>query len=72
MGVKKCESGKNSTRVRERLFMRGETESWGMRRRRGIRKSGRKSSLMVEKTNDDVMHLIGPWILGDECDHTST
>lgn len=31
----------------------------------------RKSSLMVEKTNGDVMYLIGPWILGDECDRTS-
>lgn len=72
MGEKKCECGEKSRRVRERLFMRGETESWGTRRRRGIRNGGRKSSLMVEKTNDDVVHLIGPWILGDEWDHTST
>lgn len=59
-------------RARERLFMRRETESWGTQRSRGIRNGRRKSSLMVAKTDDDVMHLIGPWILGDECDHTST
>lgn len=72
MGVKKRECGKKHREVRKRLFMRGETESWGTRRRRGIRNGRRKSSLMVEKTNDDAMYLIGPWILGDECDHTST
>lgn len=63
---------KKSRGVRERLFMRAETESWGTRGRRGIRNGGRKRSLMIEKTNGDVMHLIGPWILGDERDHTST
>lgn len=31
----------------------------------------KKSSLMAEKTNDDVMYLIGPWILVDERDRTS-
>lgn len=72
MGVKKRECGEKKNRgVRKRLFMRGETEL-GNTEKRGIRNGGRKHSLMVEKTNDDVMCLIGPWILGDECDHTST
>lgn len=31
----------------------------------------KKGSLMAEKTNDDVMYLIGPWILVDERDRTS-
>lgn len=36
----------------------------------GGKDNGRRN-LMVEKTNGDVMYLIGPWILGDECDRTS-
>lgn len=35
------------------------------------RRGKKKSSLMAEKTNDDVMYLIGPWILVDERDRTS-
>lgn len=73
MGVKKHESGERNGRVRKRLFMRGETrQRVGEAGEEGQkRKAGETSSVMVEKTNGDVMYLIGPWILDDECDRTS-